>query len=65
MIAMVSLPQDSTNSASYMHQDRLRCGSKEDKKAGVLERAREKESLQAQLETEQMAGEDEACTFCT
>lgn len=45
---------------AYVNHDRLRCASKEDKSAGNLKRAREKESLWAQLETEQMADEDEA-----
>ena len=41
-------------------EHRLRCASKADKEAGILKRAREKESSKAQLESDQMAYEDEA-----
>lgn len=43
---------------SWKH--RLRYASKADKEAGVLKRAREKETFMAQLERDQMAYEDEA-----
>lgn len=60
-VTMASIPCDlSILHRAQQHQDRLRCASKADKEAGILKRAREKETSQAQLETEQMADEDEA-----
>ena len=40
-------------------QHRLRCASKVDKEAGILKRARERESCMANLETDRMIHEDE------
>lgn len=38
---------------------RLRCASKQDKEAGILKRARERDNSAEQLEREEMAYEDE------